>query len=201
MQYQSIVVVRPGLFSSATAQTPGSQRLAAIHPEAGIDSPMWGGIFCVEPAARTAIHHHGEQHTIAYVLSGSAYIRWGERGEFDATLHAGDFPTPTDNVSGIPIHGQVKVVSMIGDLALSGKAHWHTHMVIGLPDGKTESGHVLDAHVSPTPGGDGRGEPNSHISGLTPEADLTLIDHNKETKLMFARRESSMSTGERNRYG
>jgi uncharacterized RmlC-like cupin family protein len=91
MQYQSIRVVRPGQFDSATAQTPGSQRLAAIHPEAGIDSPMWGGIFCVEPAARTAIHHHGEQHTIAYVLSGTSYVRWGERGEFDATLHAGDF--------------------------------------------------------------------------------------------------------------
>jgi uncharacterized RmlC-like cupin family protein len=52
---------------------------------------MWGGVFFVEPAARTAIHHHGEQHTIAYVLSGTSYVRWGERGEFDATLHAGDF--------------------------------------------------------------------------------------------------------------
>jgi uncharacterized RmlC-like cupin family protein len=91
MQYQSIRVVRPGQFDSATAQTSGSQRFAAVHPEAGIDSPMWGGVFCVEPAARTAIHHHGEQHTIAYVLSGSSYVRWGEHGEFDATLHAGDF--------------------------------------------------------------------------------------------------------------
>jgi uncharacterized RmlC-like cupin family protein len=31
------------------------------------------------------------QNTIAYVLSGSSYVRWGERGEFDATLQAGDF--------------------------------------------------------------------------------------------------------------
>jgi uncharacterized RmlC-like cupin family protein len=91
MRYQSICVVRPGQFDSATAQTPGSQRLAAVHPGAGIDSPIWGGVFSVEPSARTAIHHHGEQHTIAYVLSGSSYVRWGEHGEFDATLHAGDF--------------------------------------------------------------------------------------------------------------
>ena len=91
MQYEPIRVIRPGQFSPATAQTPGSQRLAAVHPGAGIDSPMWGGVFSVEPGARTAIHHHGEQHTIAYVLSGSSYVRWGERGEFDATLHAGDF--------------------------------------------------------------------------------------------------------------
>jgi uncharacterized RmlC-like cupin family protein len=91
MQYQSIRVVRPGQLDSATAQTPGSQRFAAIHAGAGIESPMWGGLFLVEPGARTGIHHHGEQHTIAYVLSGSSYVRWGERGEFNATLQAGDF--------------------------------------------------------------------------------------------------------------
>jgi len=91
MQFQSIRVVRPVQFENATAQTPGSQRLAAIHPGAGIESPLWGGLFVVEPAARTGIHHHGEQHTIAYVLSGSSYIRWGERGEYNATIQAGDF--------------------------------------------------------------------------------------------------------------
>jgi uncharacterized RmlC-like cupin family protein len=52
---------------------------------------MWGGVFCVEPGARTAIHHHGEQHTIAYVLTGFSYFRCGDQGEFDATLHAGGF--------------------------------------------------------------------------------------------------------------
>jgi uncharacterized RmlC-like cupin family protein len=91
MQYQSIRVARSEHLDSATAQTPGSQRFAAIHRGAGIESPMWGGLFLVEPGARTGIHHHGEQHTIAYVLSGSSYVRWGEMGEFDATLHAGDF--------------------------------------------------------------------------------------------------------------
>jgi uncharacterized RmlC-like cupin family protein len=91
MQYQSIRVVRPGQLDSATAQTPGSQRFAAIHSGADVESPMWGGLFRVEPGARTAIHHHGNQHTIAYVVSGSSYVRWGERGEFNATLQAGDF--------------------------------------------------------------------------------------------------------------
>jgi len=91
MQYQSIRVVRPDQFDSATAQTSGSQRLAAIHAGAGIESPIWGGLFRVEPRAQTGIHHHGEQYTIVYVLSGSSYIRWGERGEFNATAHAGDF--------------------------------------------------------------------------------------------------------------
>lgn len=91
MPYQSIRIVPPEQLDSATAQTPGSQRFAAIHAGAGIESPMWGGLFLVEPGARTGIHHHGEQHTIAYVLSGTSYVRWGERGEFNATLQTGDF--------------------------------------------------------------------------------------------------------------
>jgi uncharacterized RmlC-like cupin family protein len=91
MQYQSIHVVRPQQFDFATAQTPGSKRSAAIHAGAGMESPIWGGLFLVEPEARTGIHHHGEQATIAYVLSGSSYVRWGERGEFNATIRAGDF--------------------------------------------------------------------------------------------------------------
>lgn len=91
MDYQPIQVIRPHQFASATAQTSGSLRLAAIHAGAGIESPMWGGLFVVEPGARTGIHHHGEQDTIVYVLEGSSYVRWGQRGEFNATVHAGDF--------------------------------------------------------------------------------------------------------------
>jgi uncharacterized RmlC-like cupin family protein len=91
MEYQPIRVVHPNEFDSGTAQTQGSQRLAAIHAPAGIKSPMWGGIFVVQPGARTGIHHHGEQDTIVYVLEGAAYVRWGERGESNATVRAGDF--------------------------------------------------------------------------------------------------------------
>ena len=91
MEPSSIRVVRPEQFDSATAQTPGSKRTAAIYPGMGTGSPMWGGLFRVEPGARTGIHHHGEQNTIVYLLSGTSYVRWGERGEFNATAHAGDF--------------------------------------------------------------------------------------------------------------
>jgi len=91
MQPQSIRVARPEQFDSETAQTPGSLRLAAIHSGAGIESPIWGSLFRVEPGTRTGIHHHGEQHTIVYVLSGSSNVRWGERGEFNATAQTADF--------------------------------------------------------------------------------------------------------------
>ena len=86
-----IHVVHPAQFDAGTAQTPGSERLAAVTPQAGIDTAMWGGLFEVEPGARTGIHHHGEQQTIAYVLEGVCDVRWGEHGEFSATARAGDF--------------------------------------------------------------------------------------------------------------
>jgi len=86
-----IRIVRPEQFDSGTAQTPGSRRLAAIAPETNVTSALWGGIFEVEPGARTGVHHHGSQETVAYVLSGTCEVRWGEKGEFTAQAQAGDF--------------------------------------------------------------------------------------------------------------
>ena len=77
----------------------------------------------------------------------------------------------------IPIDGQVEVVSMIGDIALyQGKPTVHTHMVVGLPDGTTKGGHVLDAHVSPTLEVVVTIDPIAMHKRLDPETDLTLID-------------------------
>jgi Cupin domain len=87
----AIHIVSPAEFDRAAAQTPGSERRAAIAPALGIASTIWGGLFEVEPGSRTGIHHHGEQETIAYVLSGICEIRWGERGETVARAKAGDF--------------------------------------------------------------------------------------------------------------
>jgi uncharacterized RmlC-like cupin family protein len=89
--YPPISVVRPAEFDRGTAQTPGSLRLAAVAPAQGIDTALWGGLFEVERGARTGIHHHGEQETVAYVLSGICEIRWGAAGEFAARAVAGDF--------------------------------------------------------------------------------------------------------------
>jgi uncharacterized RmlC-like cupin family protein len=87
----AIRIIHPGEFDTGTLQTPGSERQAAIAPQLGIESTMWGGVFEVNPGARTGIHHHGEQQTIAYVLSGVSEVRWGPNGEFAAFAEAGDF--------------------------------------------------------------------------------------------------------------
>jgi predicted DNA-binding protein with PD1-like motif len=77
----------------------------------------------------------------------------------------------------IPIHDQVEVVSMIGDIALyQGNPAVRTHMVVGLPDGTTKGGHVLDAHVFPTREVMVTVDPIAMHKRLDPETDLTLID-------------------------
>jgi uncharacterized RmlC-like cupin family protein len=90
-EHSSIRVVSPAEFDHGTAQTPGSARLAAVAPQLGIATALWGGLFEVEPKAQTGIHHHGEQQTITYVLAGICEIRWGARGECVARAKAGDF--------------------------------------------------------------------------------------------------------------
>jgi uncharacterized RmlC-like cupin family protein len=127
-RYAPISVVNPRDFVSGTAQTPGSERLAAIAP-GRVESTMWGGLFEVNPGARTGIHHHGEQQTIAYVLQGVCEVRWGERGEYTATAKAGDF-----------IHVPAYLPHMEINLSRSEPFRWvvvrstATPIVVNLPD-------------------------------------------------------------------
>jgi uncharacterized RmlC-like cupin family protein len=90
-RYPPIRIVSPAQFDDGTAQTPGAIRCAALAPELGVETGLWGGLFVVLPGSKTGIHHHGGQETAAYVLKGACYVRWGERGEFSAVAHQGDF--------------------------------------------------------------------------------------------------------------
>jgi uncharacterized RmlC-like cupin family protein len=127
--FPPIRVVGPGEFDRGTAQTPGSVRQAAVAPQFGIETALWGGLFEVKPGARTGIHHHGEQQTIAYVLSGICEIRWGARGEYAATAKAGDF-----------IHVPAFLPHMEINASQTDSFHWvvvrstSTPIVVNLPD-------------------------------------------------------------------
>jgi predicted DNA-binding protein with PD1-like motif len=77
----------------------------------------------------------------------------------------------------IPIHDQVEVLSMVGDIALyNGNPAVHTHMVVGFPDGTTRGGHVLAAHVNPTLEVMITVESTPMHRRLDPVTDLSLID-------------------------
>jgi hypothetical protein len=51
----------------------------------------------------------------------------------------------------IPIKQQVELISMIGDIALSGdEPAVHTHVSVASSDGTVRGGHLIDAYVFPT---------------------------------------------------
>jgi uncharacterized RmlC-like cupin family protein len=138
--YLPIRVVSPVEFDGGTAQTPGSVRLAGVAPQLGIQSALWGGLFEVKPGARTGIHHHGEQQTIAYVLSGICEVRWGARGEYSASAKAGDF-----------IHVPAFLPHMEINPSESEPFHWvvvrstSTPIVVNLPDDTWPARQSVDA--------------------------------------------------------
>ena len=67
-----------------------------------------------------------------------------------ATLNYFDWETKA--YQPIPVHEQVEVASLIGDVALSpgGKPALHIHVVLGRRDGTALAGHLAAAHVRPT---------------------------------------------------
>ncbi len=51
----------------------------------------------------------------------------------------------------IPVHEQVEVVALVGDVALEGgRPRIHAHVVVGRRDGSTCGGHLLEGWVRPT---------------------------------------------------
>jgi len=67
----------------------------------------------------------------------------------DVTL--GYFDRAKRDYKKIPLHEQVEVLSLLGDIALdNGEPKVHAHVVVGRADGQARGGHLLEAHVWPT---------------------------------------------------
>jgi uncharacterized RmlC-like cupin family protein len=86
-----VKIVRGDALDPNTPQTPGMNRAAAItYARAGAQK-LWAGTVTIYPNAKTGAHHHGELESVIYVVRGKARMRWGDRLEFVAEAHAGDF--------------------------------------------------------------------------------------------------------------
>ena len=67
----------------------------------------------------------------------------------DVTL--GYFDRAKRDYKKIPLHEQVEVLSLLGDVALDkGEPKIHAHVVVGRADGEARGGHLLEARVWPT---------------------------------------------------
>src|SRR5262249_57037296 len=80
-------------------------------------------------------------------LAGSHFTAIGAFS--DVTL--GYFDWQTKQYQKIPLHEQVEVLALVGDIALEqGEPKVHAHVVVGKSDGTAHGGHLLEAHVRPT---------------------------------------------------
>jgi uncharacterized RmlC-like cupin family protein len=67
-------------------QTPRMVREEALSSEG-----MWLGVVRTEPGMVSAWHHHGDNDTYLYVLSGRLGVDYGARGAESLEAGAGDF--------------------------------------------------------------------------------------------------------------
>jgi hypothetical protein len=78
----------------------------------------------------------------------------------------------------IPINGQVEVITLVGDVVEDerGGPSLHAHTVLGLSDGHTRGGHLLEGHVRPTLEVTLTETPAHLVRKKKPELGLALID-------------------------
>jgi predicted DNA-binding protein with PD1-like motif len=84
-----------------------------------------------------------EEHAIAAA-------RFTAIGAFSRAM-LGYFDWQRKDYERIPVHDQVEVLALVGDVALeAGRPKIHAHVVLGRRDGSTCGGHLLEGHVRPT---------------------------------------------------
>lgn len=86
-----IKIIHPDQRSTATAQTGGMRREAAISPELTGSQTIWVGLVTTPAGEHGGWHHHGDCESAIYVVSGRGRFRWGKNGEHVAEVSAGDF--------------------------------------------------------------------------------------------------------------
>jgi uncharacterized RmlC-like cupin family protein len=88
---RAVRVIKPNQFDSHTLQTAGMRRVSAVSKQLAETQGIWAGVTVVEAHVGTGKHHHGEQETVIYVVTGSIQMVWGDQLEFQANAQAGDF--------------------------------------------------------------------------------------------------------------
>jgi uncharacterized RmlC-like cupin family protein len=86
-----VSIVRKHERDGGTAQTPGMRREAGVSSETCGAEGVWMGEVTVDPAFRSAAHHHGDVESGIYIASGRLRFRWGAKLEHSAEGGPGDF--------------------------------------------------------------------------------------------------------------
>ena len=86
-----IVVTRSGKEHSGTRQSGGLALVTGVGPQHTPATKLWFGKASNKPCFCSLPHHHGEDETGAYVLSGRARIYFGKDYREFVDLSDGDF--------------------------------------------------------------------------------------------------------------
>jgi len=103
-------------------------------------------------------------------------------GAFESAV-VGWFDFATKSYKKIRVDEQCEVLSAIGDVATGddGKASLHVHVVLGLSDGSTRGGHLLEGKVRPTLEVVLEESPVNLRRRKRPDLGIALIDVSDET--------------------
>lgn len=96
-------------------------------------------------------------------------------GAFEAAV-VGWFDREAKDYRRIPVDAQCEVLSLVGDVAVGDDGPTlHLHAVLGLADGTTRGGHLLEGHVWPTLEVVVRSSPATLGKTYRPDIGLALI--------------------------
>ena len=88
---RAVRIIKPDQFDSNTPQTAGMRRISAVSKQLADTKGVWAGVTDVQAHVGTGKHHHGDQETVIYIVTGSIQMIWGDNLEFQADATAGDF--------------------------------------------------------------------------------------------------------------
>jgi uncharacterized RmlC-like cupin family protein len=88
---EEVRVIKPEQRDRGTAQTPGMLRAEGTGIRTVGAEHLWVGHVTMEKGVKSGPHHHGEEESSIYIVSGRARFRFGERLENVVEAEAGDF--------------------------------------------------------------------------------------------------------------
>jgi uncharacterized RmlC-like cupin family protein len=85
---RSVHVTKASELKTSTGQTQGMIRQGAIVE---LSSALCGSLMIAKPRSASDVHHHGEQDTVVYAVSGTGGYIESEGGEKKQKLDPGDW--------------------------------------------------------------------------------------------------------------
>ena len=135
-----------------------------------VSQGIWVAVLDSGEEARAALLKLARDETIA----AASFVALGA---FERAV-LGYFDWQKKEYQPIAVPSQCEVITLVGDIALNekGEPDLHAHCVLGLSDGHTRGGHLMEGHVRPTLEVTLTETPGHLVRRKHPDLGLALID-------------------------